>query len=525
MPAANQPRPWALTGNAMIRTLLPAILLTLLSASAWAETYEELERQTDMTSADSVYILAKWCAENARPSKAAQLYTRVIRLDPNHYEARTARGEVLVGDRWINKVFAPKPGGGAATGSGEQSSGNRSAGGAGPAAKEVAWDLSLPKDPNPVQNDFIDGLIERMRTAVNESDPMDRAIATLVREDNWPTAFPRLCAALAKPGYGDVYGPCGIMLELAKGKRIREMKRLYPFIVKASEGVEDAGDLAYLAMVSVQMRERKAVPRLTEMLSHADKDVQEYSREALAAITRLPAKDITPEKAKSWWDANWSASEDAVLLEQLRSSDLSTAIEAAAGLAEMRNPEIFPVLFKCMRNEDPTVVKRAIDVLRRATTLDWGISVALPPDQRAKRIDLAEKWWKEEKNRFRWPGIPDSEDGTAAAAAATDPYREAVGRLASTNGSESQEAEAKLRSRGRSAVPALIDGLASPNPLVRRRAHDILLESTKQNFKYDPRADDAKRAEAIDAWHDWAVKEKLVSADGEAIEQDEPAPK
>ncbi len=506
----------------MIRTLLAAILLSLLSVSAWAETYEEMERQTDMTNADSVYTLAKWCADNAKRSKAAQLYTKVIKLDPNHYEARTARGEVLVGDRWVNKAFAPKPGVAVASGP-DKAPDRRSAGGVGPTTTEVAWDLSLPKDPNPVQNDFVDGLIERMRKAVNESDPMDRAIATLVREDNWPTAFPRLCAALAKPGYGDVYGPCGIMLELAKGKRMREMKRLYPFIVKASEGVGDAEDLAYLAMVSVRMRERKAVPRLTEMLAHANKDVQEYTREALAAITRLPAKDITPEKAKAWWDANWSASEDAVLLEQLRSSDLSTAIEAAAGLAEMRNPDIFPVLFKCLRSDDPTVVRRGIDVLVRATTLDWGISLALTPDQRAKRIDLAEKWWKEEKSRFRWPGIPDAEEGTVAAVAATDPDREAVGRLASTDGSESQEAEAKLRSRGRAAVPALIDGLASPNPLIRRRAHDILLESTKQNFNYDPRADDAKRSQAIDAWHAWAVKEKIISEDAEALE--EPAPK
>lgn len=500
-------------------------MLSLLSASAWAETYEEMEQQTDMTNAESVFTLAKWCTDNAKPSKAAQLYAKVIKLDPNHYGARTARGEVLVGDRWVNKTFAPKSGG-VASGTGEQTPGTkRSSGGSGPVAKDVAWELSLPKDPTPGQNDFIDGLIERMRTAANESDPMDRAIATLVRDDNWPTAFPRLCAALAKPGYGDVYGPCGILLELAKGKRTREMKRLYPFIMKASEGVNDAEDLATLAMVSVQMRDRKAVPRLTEMLSHANKDVQEYTREALSAITRLPTKDITPEKAKAWWDANWSASEDAVLLEQLRSSDLATAVEAAGGLAEMRNPDIFPVLFKCMRSDDPTVVKRAIDVLRRATTLDWGISVSLPPDQRVKRIELAEKWWKEEKNRFRWPGIPDTEDGTVAAAAAVDPDREAVNRLASTNGSESQEAEAKLRSRGRSAVAALIDGLASPNPLIRRRAHDILLETSKQNFKFDPRGDDAKRSEAIDAWHAWAVKEKLIAADGEAIEQDEPAPK
>lgn len=494
----------------MIRSLLLAVLL---SAFAWAETFEEMEKQTDMTSADAVYSLATWCSDNRMPSKAAQLYAKVVKLDPDHVGARTARGEVQVGDRWVNKAFAkPVTGGGSDAAPG--GSGKRSAGGAGPAAKDVAWELSLPKDPNPVQNDFIDGLIERMRTAVNESDPMDRAIATLVREDNWPTAYPRLCAALAKPGYGDVYGPCGILLELAKGKRLREMKRLYPFITKASEGVTDAEDLLTFAMVSIQMRERKSIPRLIELLTHPAKDVQDGAREALVAITRLPAKDLSAEKAKTWWDANWSASEDLVLLEQLRGSEQAAAVEAAAGLAEMRNPDIFPVLFKLMRSDDPAVVKRAIDVLRRATTLDWGIAAALPLDQRIKRIEVAEKWWREEKARFRWPGIPDTADG-AVEVVKSDPDREALGRLASTTGSEAQDAEARLRSRGREAIPALIEGLASPNPLLRRRAHDILLEISKQNFKFDPRADEAKRAEAVDAWRAWAVKEKII------VEEDE----
>ena len=510
----------------MIRTLSTAVLLALMSTSAWAESYEQLERETDMTNAESVYTLARWCADNSKPIRAGQLYAKVVKLDPNHHGARTARGEVLVGNRWVNKAFVPKAGNAAPDGSGEQAVASRQpSGGPGPSAKEVAWELSLPKDPNPLQNDFVDGLIERMRTAANESSPMDSAIATLVREDNWPTAFPRLCAALAKPGYGDVYGACGILMELAKGQRTREMKRLYPFIMKASEGVENAEDLATLAMVSVQMRERKAVPRLTELLSHASPDVQEYAREALAAITRLPAKGITPEKAKAWWAANWSANEDAILLEQLRNPDLSTAVEAAAGLAEMRNPDIFPVLFKCLRSEDPAVLRRAIEVLRRTTTLDWGIALAMPAEQRIKRVELVEKWWKEEKNNFRWPGLPDSEEAVGAAATAVDPDRQAVNLLASTSGSESQESETRLRARGRAAVPALIHGLSSPNPLIRRRAHDILLETTRQNFAYDPRGEDAKRTEAIDAWRAWAVKEKLIAPEDDTIGQDGPAPK
>jgi hypothetical protein len=503
----------------MIRTLLLALLLT---ASAWAETFEEMEKQTDMTNAEAVYALGKWCTDNRMQSKAMQLYARVVKLDPNHVPARQARGEVLVGNRWVNKTFVSKPqaAAGAVEADAAATGGKRSAGGGGPLTKEVAWDLTLPKDPNPLPNEFIDGLIERMRTAVNDSDAMARAVATLVREDNWPTAFPRLCAALVKPGYGDVYGPSDIMLELAKGKRTREMRKLYPFIVKASEGVTNPEDLINFAMMSLQLRERKVVPRLTELLSHPDLGVQDQARDTLAAIIRLPAKAITAEKAKTWWNTNWSTSEDLIMLAQLRGADQGAAVEAAAGLAEMRNPDIFPILFKLLRSDDPAVLRRSIEVLVRATTLDWGITVALPPDQRAKRIELAEKWWSEEKSRFRWPGIPEVEEGTVAAAAASNPDRETVGQLASTNGSEGQEAEARLRSRGREAVPALIEGLANPNPLLRRRSHDILRETTKKDFAFDPRADDAKRGEAVAAWRAWAVNEKLII---EEPEDDTPA--
>jgi len=499
----------------MIRHL---ILATLLTAAAWAETFEEMQAKTDMSDAEAVYALARWCVDNLQPSKAQQLYAKVVKIDPQHQGARAARGEVLVGDRWVSKNFAPK--GSVGSGKSGDSAPGRVAAGPGPSAKDVSWDLSLPKDPNPVPNDFIDGLIERMRTADNDGDPMGRAVATLVRADNWPTAFPRLCAALAKPAFGDVYGACDIVLDLRKNQKIREIRRLYPFIVKASQEITVAGDLEHFAMVSTLVRERKAIPRLTELLDHQDKGVQSGARDALAAITRLPTKDITTEKLKAWWDANWSASEDQVLIEQLRSSDQSTAVEAAAGLCELRNKEIFPVLFKLLRSDDTAVVKRSIDTIRRATTLDWGLEVGQTPEVRNKRIEALEKWWKEEGARFSWPGLPaDDASDAPAGAQAVDPDRDACANLGSTTGTEAQAAEVHLRGRGLMAVPALVTALASSNPLIRRRSHDILRETTKQDFTFDPRADEAKRQSAIDAWHAWAVAQKLVvDADAPAMD-------
>lgn len=492
----------------------------LLAVAAYAETFEDMQRATDMSNADAVYALAKWCADNRMPTKAQQLYRQVVKIDKDHFGANTALGLVLVGDRWVAKAFAPKSpapakDGGAPSGAPER----KSVSGPGPAAKDVVWDLGIASDPGPADNPFLDRYIQQMRTAGNDSDPMGAAVATLMREDNWPSSFPRLCKALLTPGYGDIYGACDMVIELRKLGRNREVRRLYPFIVRASESVSDPEDLEHFAMISISVRERRAVPRLGELLAHPAKNVQDSAREALAAITRLPERDLTAEKVKSWWDVNWSLSEAQVLGEQLRKGDPLQAVEAAAGLCEMRDKDIFPVLFKLLRNEDPVVVKRAITVLQRATTLDWGISVGMPADQRGKRVDTLEKWWKDEHGRFNWPGLPAEEGGAAAGASAPDPDRDAVERLSSTTGAESQEAELRLRGRGREAVGALITGLGSANPIIRRRAHDILREVSKQDFAYDPRADDAKRQAAIEAWRAWAVREKLVAAPAEAADR------
>ncbi len=502
----------------MIRHIALALAL---AAALCAETFEDRQKATDMSDAEQVYALAQWCAENRLPSRAQQLYRQVLKIDRNHYGANTALGNVLVGDRWVNRQFAPKGGAAPAPAAGAGDAPRPSVAGPGPAAKDVAWDLTVPADPGPEQNDFLDGFIRTMRSARNDSDAMGSAVATLIREDNWPSAMPRLCKAMAAGGYGDVYGASEIVIELHRQGRHREIRRLFPFIVKASEGVTDAEDLEHFAMVATMVRDRKVVPRLIELLDHPAKQVQDATKDSLSAITRLPVKDITPERTKQWWDANWSLSEDQVMLEQLRSSDQLTAVEAAMALCDMRNKEIFPVLFKLLRSDDPAVVRRAVEVLRRATTQDWQISVSLSPEDRAKRVALVEKWWKEESIRFNWPGLPSESTGSAAAALPkADPDRQAVDQLASTTGNEAQEAERRLRSRAEKAVPALLVGLEHGSPLVRRRAHDILREVSKQDFGYDPRGDEAKRATAVQEWRKWAVTQKLVEAPG----ADEEAP-
>lgn len=495
----------------MLRHLLLALFLT---ACAHAESFEDVQKQTDMTNADSVFQLAKWCAENRMPSRAQQLYRQVLKIDKDHYGANNALGNVQVGDRWVHRSLVKQPAGGQAQpGADGQPAPVRSSAGPGPTAKEVAWDLSIEKDAGPAENPFLDRYIEQMRKVANDSNEMGASVATLMREDNWASAFPRLCKALLQPGYGDIYGPSEMLLELHKQGRTREVRRLYPFVVKASEGVTDAEDLEYFAMLSITIRDRKAVPRLAELLGHSSTAVQDAAREALAAITRLPAKDLTAARAKAWWDANWSLSEDQVLAEQLRSADPSTAVAAAAGLCEMRNKDIFPVLFKLLRSDDPGIVRQAVDVLRRATALDWGITPALSAAERGKQVDRLEKWWAESKFSFAWPGLPSEDGGAAAGGVASgqpDPDAEEVEKLASAAGTDAQTAEQRLRTRGTAAIRALLAGLESPSPLIRRRAHDILCDVTKKNFGYDPRGEEPARLTAISAWRAWAEKEKLL---------------
>jgi hypothetical protein len=156
---------------------------------------------------------------------------------------------------------------------------------------------------------------------------------------------------------------------------------------------------------------------------------------------------------------------------------------------------------------------RALAVVRRATGNEFGIDPDLPPDQRKKQVDILENWWKENRAGFAWPGLPQPKPAAGQPVRSgpqRDPWQIAVQQLGSAAGTEAQSAERTLRDGGKSAIPALIDGLSDPGAIVRRRAHDILKEVAKQDFRYDPRADEADRDKAIQAWRTWAEREGMI---------------
>ena len=53
------------------------------------------------------------------------------------------------------------------------------------------------------------------------------------------------------------------------------------------------------------------------------------------------------------------------------------------------------------------------------------------------------------------------------------------------------------------AVPALIDRLDDPDPVVRLAAHEALRRRTGQQFGFVPWADPPERARAVTRWRSW----------------------
>jgi hypothetical protein len=53
------------------------------------------------------------------------------------------------------------------------------------------------------------------------------------------------------------------------------------------------------------------------------------------------------------------------------------------------------------------------------------------------------------------------------------------------------------------AIPALIDRLEDPDPVVRLSAHEALRRRTGEQFGFVPWADTAERARAVTRWRSW----------------------
>jgi hypothetical protein len=483
----------------MRRILLPLLLAFVAGPAFCADELEERIKQTDMNSADAVYELGVWCEQNNKPTAARKYFNQAIRLDKNHEAARAKLGQVLVGDRWVPANLAPG-GGKKADEKGDGAANRRRSSGPGPTAKEVKWDLTVEEFER--ENPFIEQQIKRMNDHKNDSDAMDSAVLTLYRADSRTEMVPRLCAALLRDNFTDLYGTAMLIMNFAKDGDLTTVRRLTAFMTKASERVTDKDELETFAYVAPLARDRKVAPRLIELMEHPDQAVQLAAQKAFAQVTLQPADGLTAAKAKAWWDLNHDVSERVFLSEQLQSDDPLVAVAAARGLYDLREKAIVPVLIKTLKGDHRQANEQAVDLIRRITGNDWGYNIAAPPEERLKIAAQLEKWWKESGTRFEW--IEDRNAKPQEAAKANDPLRQWVGQLASTTGNEAQQAEQNLLNKGTEAVPALIAGLKNPGVIVRRKCNDILKQIAKKDVGYDPRGEEDQRQKGIAAWLAWA---------------------
>ncbi|MBA2481470.1 MAG: hypothetical protein H0V44_12470 [Planctomycetes bacterium] len=495
---------------------LIAVLMLSVSALVGAETLDAMVKKTDLNNADEVFGLAQWCGENNLPTKARQYYNAVLKIDKDHEAARAALGFVRNGDRWVSSAHLRDAGGGKVDPT--PKAGDVAA----PNAAQMTWDLNVPKDPEP-ENPFITGYVEKLPGLKNDTTDMDNAVATMLTDENLPMAIPRLCAALARPDYGDVFGAANVAMHLIKDGRTDAARPLLPFIAKASERITDAGDLEAAAFALGKFRDRRALPRLIEMMDHKDEVVRDTAANAIGLITMLP-QPVTKARASQWWAQNHALDEKTVFQQQLKSQDPMVAVEAAKALYELRDKTMVPVVIKLMRGDDRQVTLKALQLMVKISGRDWSYDPAAAKEVRDKRVDLIEKWWKDEGPRFVFvEDAKPKKEKPAAPVAQIDHEAEWVKQLGSIEGNVSQQAEGNLMSKGEGSVTALLRGLDDQAVIVRRKCHDLLRAITKQDFQYDPRAEPVDRAKPVAAWNNWASQKGLLKNGDEEGEGVPPA--
>lgn len=474
------------------------LLGSLVAGAAAEDTLQDQLAQTDLGNVDQVLALAQWCTDHHLYTHAHEYYARVIRLDPDNETAHTALNQIKVGDRWVAR---PRD---AADTSGSAAPGGSGSASPPPTAAEIPWQYDIPRDPQP-DNDFLNTYINKLPSIANDSTDMDNAVATFLMDENLPSAIPRLCKALARPDYNDCYGAANLVQQLSKNNRLETARPLLPFLVKATTHVTDAEDLAAAVFSIGLFKDKRALPRIIELFDNADPSVKEACSQAVSMITALPPP-VTKAQAQAWWNHNHDADPHVIFLTQLRNPDPRVEIAAAEALYDLRDKSIFPVLVRLLAVDDRDVNNRAILLVKRMIGLDFNYSEATTTEERAKRAQLAEKWWKDNGDHFRFPDSPEPSAATPVAPPPTiaDQAQEWVGQLGSVVGATDTQAETNLRAAGLPAVPALIAGLDNAAPIIRRRCNEILKTITHQDFGFDPRGSDDSRAKAVAQWKAWA---------------------
>lgn len=382
-------------------------------------------------------------------------------------------------------------------------------------ADAIVWNLA-PLPGVVTNNSFIDQRVATLRTGSFDSQNVEDAIRDLTLPSNRNIGVPNLCAAMTNPNFTRLFGPSQVAFSLFKDGQKTLAKRMLPFLASVSERCQEAEGLSAFAYISPLFQDLRVVPLLIRLLEHPQQQVRYDATRALAQLTMTPLDKVTVTEMKAWQQKNSGKSAASVWHEGLLSKNPQIAMAAAEMRFDDRDKDIIPALATALRSsEDPRTIKKAREMLERICGNDWGCTAEITQKERAKNTEKLEKWWRTERDHFKWINdrnktqvdelaVPDVSGGAPGAA---DPRRGIVEQLGSLDGLQSEQAEAQLKAAGMASVPALIYGLESSNLLIQRKSNKILIALSKKDFGFDPRASASAIEDATNKWKAWAQEQ------------------
>ena len=187
-------------------------------------------------------------------------------------------------------------------------------------------------------------------------------------------------------------------------------------------------------------------------------------------------------------------------------------------MAILGDKSAIDVFIGFMKVDDPKIAGKAHGQLTQFLGSDWSFDATDTQENRQKRLDLLTKWWKENRESFKLIVDPRLKKDSVAAVAdahtgakAEDPLALAICQIGSANPKAALKAESDLINGGNTAVPHLIGGLSSADPITARKCHELLQRvSKKSDIAFNPRDPAEARRKAVAAWVEWATCAKLL---------------
>ncbi len=530
------------------RTAAMICVLALTGRAMGVESLNQRLAMTDMTDAESVWELALWCEEQRKAYMYRKYLQKVIDINPDHEPARLALGYIWYKDEWTHKSRVPRHVLAAQEKAEQEAEARRNPGpdetrratGPAPTVDQIEWDLSIPPDPNPGDAPWVNEQINAMNRSGNYSDAMEQAYRTLLMDRYFPVAMHHLAKALLRDDFRDLYGVSMMISELQRARdqaRLEQMKKLIPHMVKASSRVTDGEDLWAFASVVAISGERKAVPRLIEILETGGEDAREGAQAALSNITLMAEDSITPAAARDWWKKYHNASDSVVYGDAVRSNDLNKVLTACEKLVPHGWKLAIPNLIRVIEEGNTRHLLMADALLEQLTDSSW-VEMDMSDAVREKKIEHLKNWWKDNKDSFVPPVIVKMRNAAIASSGGqSGPSKqqlvvERINKLASIEKLEVSSAANYIIKQDTDAIaPLITNGLNHSSGIVREESVKLLRQITGQHFAFSGlTGSEADRDAARNKWVEWATAEGHLGGeteappDGEQVPADQPAP-